>query len=114
MEKEKEGNIMPYKGPEQSYQNIRNYAEKWRWRDPKSKIITTGYLPPANATEVSQVPVFIKYITLKGKLESGNVVTLKVDVRRHQRMVMFVESKEVRIINDYLVISIDGTRFITH
>lgn len=105
---------MPYKGPEQSYQNIRNYAEKWMWRDPKSKIMTTGYLPPVNATEVSQVPIFITYVTLKGNLESGNVVTLKVDVRRHQRMVKFVESGEIRLVNDYLVISIDGTRFITH
>lgn len=105
---------MPYKGPEQSYQNIRNYAEKWKWRDSKSKIMTTGYLPPANATEVSQVPIFITYVTLKGNLESGNVVTLKVDVRRHQRMVKFVESGEIRLVNDYLVISIDGTRFITH
>lgn len=105
---------MPYKGPEQSYQNIRNYAEKWQWRDFKSKIITTGYLPPTNATEVSQVPFFIIYVTLKGNLESGNVVTLKVDVRRHQRMVKFVESGEIRLVNDYLVIAIDGTRFITH
>lgn len=105
---------MPYKGPEQSYQNIRNYAEKWRWRDPKSNIMTTGYTVPKNAKDVSQVPVFMKYVTLKGNLESGNVVTLKVDKKRHQRMVKFVESNEVRMVNDYLVVSIDGTRFFTH
>lgn len=105
---------MPYKGPEQSYQNIRNYAEKWQWRDPKSKIMTTGYMVPKSAKEVSQVPVFIKYVTLKGNLESGNVITLKVNARRHQRMIKFIESNEIRWISDYLVISIDGTRFITH
>ena len=105
---------MPTKSPEQSYHNIRNYAEKWKWKDPKTGIMTTGYMAPASATEKSQVPVFIKYVTLKGKLESGNVITLKVDMRRHQRMIKFVESGEVRMINDYLVISIDGTRFITH
>lgn len=105
---------MPTKSPEQSYQNIRNYAEKWKWRDPKSGIMTTGYMAPANAEEKSQVPVFIKYVTLKGNLESGNVISLKVDPRKHQRMVKFVESDEIRQVNDYLVISIDGTRFITH
>lgn len=105
---------MPYQGIEQSYQNIRNYAEKWQWRDPKSKIMTTGYLAPANATEVQPVPIFITYVTLKGELEKGNVVTLKVNPQKHQRMVKFVESGEIRVVNDYLVISIDGTRFITH
>ncbi len=106
---------MPIKRlPEQSYQNIRFYAEKWQWRDSKQNILTTGYIAPASAKEKAQVPVSIKYVTLKGVLEYGNVITLKVDARRHQRLIMFVDSGDVRKINDYLVISIDGTRFVTH
>lgn len=106
---------MPLRGPEQSYQNVRNYAEKWQWEDPKTKILTTGYMVPASARKKQRVPIFVRYVTLKGDLECGNVVTLKVNPRRHQRLVQFVDNPSaIRVINDYLIISIDGTRFVTH
>lgn len=102
-----------YNAPVVSYQQVRQWAEKWRWRDAKSGIITTGYKPPHLATEKARVPFFVEYVTLKGVVERGHVVCLKVYPRRNQRMVQFVESREIRIIADYLILQIDGTRFVT-
>ena len=56
----------------------------------------------------------MKYVTGRGVLEQGEVVTLKVDLRRHQRMVKFVASGECRWIRDYLIIEVDGMRIVTH
>lgn len=104
---------MPRQQPTQSYQQLRNYTEKFQWQDPKTKLPTTGYNPP-EGVEATQVPYYVKYVTKKGVLECGNVVTLKINRRKHQRMVMFTESKEIRWICDALIIEVDGTRFITH
>lgn len=105
---------MPFKQPQQSYQRLRDYTEKWSWKDVRTGLRTVGYVPPKNATDIQRVPCHIKYVTKKGVLEEGNVVVLKVNLRTHQRMVQFVESGEIRWVNDLLVIEVDGTRFMAH
>ena len=105
---------MPRQQPIQSFQNLRNFMEKWSWIDPATGYRTTGYNPPPEAKDKKQVPVFIKYVTGAGRLEQGNVICLKVFPRQHQRLVKFVNSGECRRIRDYLIIEVDGTRFITH
>lgn len=105
---------MPLQNPQQSWQQLRNYIEKWRWEDPKTGLMTTGYVVPEGAAHKSQVAYHIKYVTQQGVLEEGNCITLKAYPKRHQHMVKFTESGEVRIINDYLVIEVDGTQFVTH
>lgn len=106
---------MPRNTPSQSFKNIRNYTEKFQWRDKTTNLMTTGYNPPKGAAELTRVPYFIKYVTGKGRLECGNVITLKVDRRRHQRTIQFVDNpSQIRVVRDYLVIEVDGTRFITH
>ena len=39
---------------------------------------------------------------------------LKVNLRKMQRMVKFVNSNQVRWVRDYLVIEVDGMRVMTH
>lgn len=106
---------MPIQQLSRSFQQLRDYMEKWQWRDPHSGITTTGYNVPQSAIKTAKrVPVHLKFLTLDGRLEQGNVVCLKVDVRRHQRTVQFVESKEFRRVCDYLILEVDGTRFYAH
>ena len=105
---------MPYTQPTQSFQRLRDYMEKWRWEDPKTHIMTTGYNVPSGALKAERVPVHLCYVTQSGHLEEGNVVCLKVDLRRHQRLVQFVDSGEIRRVCDYLIVSVDGMRFYTH
>lgn len=105
---------MPTRQPTISFQQIRHLTEKFWWRDPKTGVRVTGFNPPATATEKQQVPYFVKYVTGKGHLEQGEVVTIKVDTRRHQRKVRFTASNEIRILRDYLIIEIDGFRVVTN
>lgn len=129
---------MPTKQPSTSWQRIRDYTEKFQWRDKRTGLMTTGYNPPVGAQDLSRVPFFIRYVTGKGRLEQGNAVCLKVDRRKHLRMIQFVtdpslmptsarvsarsripalptrSSSAIRYVRDYLIIEIDGTRFITH
>lgn len=136
---------MPTKQPSTSWQRIRDYTEKFQWRDKRTGLMTTGYNPPVGAQDLSRVPFFIRYVTGKGRLEQGNAVCLKVDRRKHLRMIQFVtdpslthtsarasgripasgaqsrvpalparSSNAIRFVRDYLIIEIDGTRFITH
>lgn len=98
--------------PRQSWQNIRNYTEKFSWIDPRSGIRTTGFSPPSNAKGLQRIPFFIRYVTLSGKVEQGDCVTLSLNLARHQRMVQFVQSGEIRWVNDNLVIEVDGVRFV--
>ncbi len=111
----KKNEYMPKITPIQSWNHLRDYCEKFRWPDPRTGIITEGYNPPSsvNKKDVERVPFFIRYITGKGRVESGYCVCLKVNRRRHQRMVQFVESQQIRIVRDYLVIEVNGTRFVT-
>lgn len=105
---------MPTQQPTQSFQNLRNYTEKWTWTDERTGLKTTGYNVPKGAKDARQVPFHIRFVTKGGVLEEGNVICLKVDRRRHERLIKFVASDEIRRVYDYLVIEVDGTRFVTH
>ena len=105
---------MPSKQPSTSYQHIRNYTEKYCWRDKHTGLLTTGYVPPKDAKEVKRVPFYIVYVTKSGRLERGNCVSLKVDRRKGMRLIQFIDSRAIRWIYDILVIEIDGMRFINH
>lgn len=103
---------MPKEQQKLSYTTIRNYAERWSWEENGQK--KQGINPPAGAKKVERVPYYIKYITAKGQVEEGMVVTLKVSAANKQRMVQYVNSREIRWVRDYLIIEIDGHRFVTH
>jgi hypothetical protein len=47
-------------------------------------------------------------------VEQGLVVCLKVYPELRQRMIQFVESRQIRRIRDYLIMEIDGVRIVTH
>ena len=102
--------------PSISWQQIRTLAERWDWNvtDRQGRATTaTGHNPPKGAKGKRQHPYFIKYITKNGHVEQGMVITCKVtSTARHQRMVKFVESGQVRIVNDLLVMQIDGFRVV--
>ena len=98
----------------QRFTVLRQFCEKWQWIDPRSNQLVTGYIHPQTARKVERKPFYIKFLTKTGHVDEGECVCLKVDVLRHQRMVQFVKSKEIRIVNDILVIEVDGIRFITH
>lgn len=96
-----------------SWNTIRNYAERWTWigYDGRRHI---GTDVPQGAINPQRVAYHIKYITQKGTVEDGKVVTLKVFPECRQRMIQFVTSKEIRRVRDYLIIEIDGHQFMTH
>ena len=105
---------MPIHQPTVSWEQLRNYTEKWEWIDPKHGIRTTGFNPPSDAKEKKQKSYYIRYVTGDGHTEYGEAVTLKVYPTLHQRMIKFTTSNEIRRIRDYLVIEVDGVRFQTH
>lgn len=98
----------------QSYTELRRYMEKWQWSDPRTGQRVTGFNPPQTATNVSRLPFYVKFLTKTGHVDTGNCVCLSVDTLRHQRNVQFVDSGAIRVVNDILVLEVDGTRFITH
>lgn len=100
--------------PTQSYTELRRYMEKWQWNDPRTGCWVTGFNPPLTARNVQRMPFYIKFLTKSGHVDIGTCVCLAVDIDRHQRKVQFVESGEIRVVNDILVLEVDGTRFITH
>lgn len=100
--------------PIQSYTELRRFTEKWQWCDPRSGQLVIGYVHPQTARDVERVSFYIKFLTKTGHIDEGRCVCLSVDTMRHQRKVQFVDSKQIRIVNDILVIEVDGTRFITH
>lgn len=100
--------------PTQSYTELRRYMEKWQWNDPRTGCRVTGFNPPQTARNVQRMPFYIKFLTKSGHVDIGTCVCLAVDIDRHQRKVQFVKSGEIRVVNDILVLEVDGTRFITH
>ncbi len=100
--------------PTQSYTELRRYCEKWQWTDPRTRQRAVGYVHPQTATHVERVPFFIKFLTKTGHVDQGECVCLSVDTDRHQRRVKFTASGEIRVVNDILVLEVDGTRFIAH
>ena len=107
---------MPKQQPVRSWNEIRNYAELFEWRDAKTGVVVRGYNPPGgkDGKGVQRVPFHVKYITIKGEVEQGLVVCLKVYPELRQRMIQFVESRQIRRIRDYLIMEIDGVRIVTH
>lgn len=105
---------MPTSNPTMSFTLLRNYTEQFQWIDARTKMPRKGFNPPADALNVERVPFFIRFVTSKGKLESGTVTCISVDADRHQRKIKFVNSGEIRIVYDYLIIEVDGTQFISH
>lgn len=103
---------MPREQPVISWHHLRLYCEKFTWTDPVTGLITEGYNPPKGVVG-ERVPFNIRYITLNGNMESGRCICLKVDNRKHLRLVQFVDSGEIRWIRDYLVMEVNGTRFVT-
>jgi hypothetical protein len=106
---------MPTKKPTKSWVEVRDLTEKFEWRDPKTGIVTRGFNPPGgkDGKGVSRVPFHIKYITGKGCVEEGFCICLKVYPNK-QRMIQYVESKQIRRVRDYLIMEIDGIRIVTH
>ena len=106
---------MPKKEPTVSYTLLRNYTEQFQWKDSRTGLVRKGFNPPKEGvTDVERVPFFIRYITTTGKVESGSVVCISVQPERAQRKIKFVQSGEIRIVNDHLIIEVDGTKFLTH
>ena len=69
---------MPKQQPVRSWNEIRNYAELFEWRDAKTGVTVRGYNPPGgkDGKGVQRVPFHVKYITIKGEVEQGLVVHL--------------------------------------
>lgn len=97
-----------------SWTLIRNFAEKFQWFDATDGSMREGFNPPPNAVGKQRKPYDICYITSKGIVERGRVVTLTVKPNLHQRMIRFVDSNQVRMVRDYLIVSIDDNYFRTH
>lgn len=102
---------MPTRQPQLNWTHLRNYTERFTWIDPSDGQRHTGFNPPQGARQKAQVPYFVRYVTGSGHLEQGEVITLKLDRRRHQRLVKFTASNQCRWLRDYLIISVDGIRF---
>lgn len=102
---------MPWTTPRVSWQQLRLFCEHWAWTDPYTKLETTGYVVPKNALHPHRVPFHIKYVTGNGHLVVGNAVCLKVDRRKHLRMLQFENSNKIEWCRDYLVIEVNGTLF---
>lgn len=98
----------------QSYTELRRFVEKWQWDDPRTGCRVTGFNPPQTAMNVQRMPFYIRFLTKTGHVDAGMCICLAVNTDRHQRKVQFVESGEIRVVNDILVLEVDGTRFITH
>ena len=103
---------MPRNIPTISYTLMRNYTELFQWNE--SGVQRKGFNPPEGANDIERVPFFIRYITTGGKVESGTVVCISVQPERNQRKIKFVQSGEIRVVNDHLIVEVDGTRFLAH
>ena len=110
---------MPRHQPTLSWQDLRKLTERWSWIDPRTGVRVTGFNPPDKAKEKRQVAYYIRYLTLRGVVEEGEVITLKVFLHggqsgkgAHQRMIQFTASRQVRRICDILILEIDGIRII--
>ena len=97
-----------------SWFEIRTLTEKFEYE--VNGVRTRGFNPPGgkDAKGVRRVPYHVRYITIKGEVEEGDVVTLKVFPELRQRMIQFAESRQIRRIRDYLIMEIDGIRIVTH
>ena len=104
---------MPRLQPTMSWQDVRQLMECFTWIDKRTGVRVSGFNPPQKAVGLQRKSCFVKYVTLKGQLECGYVECLKVFLDRHQRMIRFVESGEIRRICDLLIVEVDGIRIIS-
>lgn len=105
---------MPKKSPTLSYTLLRNYTEQFQWTDKLTKTLRKGFNPPTDAIDATRVPFYIRYITRDGKVEEGTVTCISVDTQRQQRRIKYVKSQEIRTVYDYLILEVDGVRFVSH
>lgn len=105
---------MPKKTPTMSFTTLRMYTEKFQWNDRATGELRKGFNPPEDALNKERIPFFIRYITREGKVEEGMVTCISVCPERLQREIKYMKSGEIRTVRDYLVIEVDGTRFLTH
>jgi hypothetical protein len=101
---------MPKKQPSEHWQKVRMFAEKWTWQDKRTGLMTVVYNPPPGVQKLARVPFFVRFVTKSGRLESGMVISLDVDRRKHLRRVQFVDSGAIRYVWDFLIVDIDGTK----
>ena len=106
--------------PTTSYLNVREYAERWTWRDRKTNQLMKGHNPPADAVNPERVPFHILAVSESGHRIEGLVTCIKVNTRLQTRLVKWVEDygdikrDDIRWVFDKFIIEIDGVRFITH
>lgn len=93
--------------------NLRNLMEVFTWTDARTGTTVEGCNPPKKAKDLQRKPFYVKYVTGTGKLEEGYVTCIAVDRRRHQRKIQFVNSQQIRVIRDYLVIEVSGIRIVS-
>lgn len=96
-----------------SFTLIRNFTEKFRWKDAKTGKECTGFNPPQNAKDVNRVPFYIRFITKDGRMEDGVVTCVSVLPKKLQRRIRFEASGEFRLVRDYLIIEVDGVSFLS-
>lgn len=105
---------MPRSSPTISWQQLRVHCEQWTWNDRRTGARVTGFNPPDDAIDPQRKPFHLRYVTGKGNLEEGEMICLKVFPQLHQRMVQFTGSRQIRRVRDYLIISVNGIRVVTH
>lgn len=114
---------MPLQIPKISYQQIRNYAERFSWIDPRTGLRTVGFNRPNDSPQVKatyrRVPFHIRFVTLEGVVEEGYCICMRVWPNNMRRLLQFCDADgkpngNFREAFDYLIVEIDGTRFITH
>lgn len=63
--------------------------------------------------EGNPIPFRIKYICMDGEImEAENVVTTSVDVKKHTRTLLFLNSGQYRTIHDVLVMEVNDRKII--
>ena len=86
---------------------IRNMTERFTWIDAVDHSVREGFNPPRNALRKERKPYDICFVTSRGRVYRGRVVTMTVYPERHQRLVKFLASGEMRPVRDYLIVSVD-------
>lgn len=118
---------MPLSAPTTSYLRIREYAERWTWRDPDTNVLHKGYTPPANAVHVERVPFNMLAVSASGHRIEGVFTCLKVNTKLMTRLVKYEQdvinpkthqaehkAGDIIWVFDRFIIEIDGVRFVTH
>lgn len=106
--------------PFTSYTRIREYAERWTWIDPVTRLRKRGHVVPSGAINPERVPFSLLAVSEKGHRIEGEVVCISVLPQKGMRRVKFVadcgrhKKDDIIWVCDKLIIEIDGVRFVTH